>query len=117
MNYRTLGRTGLKVSELCLGTVTFGANFYGIAVVDQTKANQMVARAIKAGINFFDTADVYSYGQSEPVLGAAMKATALNRASLAASLIGLRTLVAMTLLTSPVPFVAGCHHLAIAALS
>ena len=60
MKYRTLGHTGLKVSELCLGTMTFGENFYGIAVVDQPNANAMVARALAAGINFFDTADVYS---------------------------------------------------------
>ena len=73
MNYRLLGRTGLKVSELCLGTMTFGKNFYGIAVVEQPDANAMTARAIDAGINFFDTADVYSYGESETVLGQALK--------------------------------------------
>ena len=73
MNYRLLGRTGLKVSELCLGTMTFGKNFYGIAVVEQPDANAMAARAIDAGINFFDTADVYSYGESETVLGQALK--------------------------------------------
>jgi aryl-alcohol dehydrogenase-like predicted oxidoreductase len=73
MNYRVLGRTGLKVSELCLGTMTFGENFYGIAVVDQSNANAMVARAFDAGINLFDTADVYSYGRSEEVLGQALK--------------------------------------------
>jgi aryl-alcohol dehydrogenase-like predicted oxidoreductase len=67
MNYRTLGRPGLKVSELCLGTMTFGENFYGIAVVDQPSSNAMVARALAAGINFCDTADVYSYGESETV--------------------------------------------------
>ncbi len=81
MNYRTMGRTGLKVSELCLGTMTFGENFYNIAVVDQTSANQMVARALEAGINFFDTADVYSYGQSETALGSAIKESAANRDS------------------------------------
>ncbi|MBC8031612.1 MAG: aldo/keto reductase [Pyrinomonadaceae bacterium] len=81
MNYRTLGRTGLKVSELCLGTMTFGENFYGIAVVDQTTANTMVAKALEAGINFFDTADVYSYGQSETVLGVAIKESATSRDS------------------------------------
>lgn len=81
MNYRTLGRTGLKVSELCLGTMTFGENFFNIAVVDQTSANKMVARALEAGINFFDTADVYSYGQSETVLGGAIKESAPNRGS------------------------------------
>src|ERR1051325_8998224 len=73
MNYRTLGNTGLKVSELCLGTMTFGENFFNIAVVGQTSANEMVGRALDAGINFFDTADVYSYGQSETVLGQAFK--------------------------------------------
>jgi aryl-alcohol dehydrogenase-like predicted oxidoreductase len=79
MNYRVLGHTGLKVSELCLGTMTFGENFYGIAVVDQPSANAMVKRAWEAGINFFDTADVYSYGQSEIVLGQALKDCGLDR--------------------------------------
>src|SRR5216683_3773438 len=79
MNYRVLGRTGLKVSELCLGTMTFGENFYGIAVVDQPGANTMVARALEAGINFFDTADVYSYGESETVLGQALKDCGIDR--------------------------------------
>ncbi|HEV7799162.1 MAG TPA: aldo/keto reductase, partial [Pyrinomonadaceae bacterium] len=79
MNYRVLGRTGLKVSELCLGTMTFGQNFYGIAVVDQPSANAMVARALEAGINFFDTADVYSYGESEKVLGQALKDSNVER--------------------------------------
>ena len=73
MNYRRLGRTGLKVSELCLGAMTFGTRFYNIASVDQKGANQMVARALAAGINFFDTADVYSYGESEEMLGRAIK--------------------------------------------
>ncbi|MEP6818670.1 MAG: aldo/keto reductase [bacterium] len=81
MKYRTLGRTGLKVSELCLGTMTFGENFYGIAVVDQSNANAMVTRALEAGINFFDTADVYSYGQSEVVLGQALKDCGVARDS------------------------------------
>lgn len=79
MNYNRLGRTGLKVSELCLGTMTFGQNFYGIAVVDQPSANAMVARALEAGINFFDTADVYSYGESETVLGHAVKDSGVDR--------------------------------------
>ncbi len=79
MNYRLLGRTGLKVSELCLGTMTFGENFYGIAVVDQPGANTMVTRALEAGINFFDTADVYSYGESEVVLGQALKESGTPR--------------------------------------
>src|SRR3981189_3113378 len=73
MKYRVLGGTGVKVSELCLGTMTFGDNFLNIAVVDQVSANQMVGRSLEAGINFFDTADVYAYGQSETILGQALK--------------------------------------------
>ncbi len=79
MKYRLLGRTGLKVSELCLGTMTFGDNFFNIAVVDQSGANKMVARAFDAGINFFDTADVYAYGQSETILGKALKKSGVAR--------------------------------------
>lgn len=79
MNYRVLGRTGLRVSELCLGTMTFGENFFNIAVVDQPSANKMVARALEVGINFFDTADVYSYGRSEEVLGEAIKDSGVQR--------------------------------------
>jgi aryl-alcohol dehydrogenase-like predicted oxidoreductase len=59
--------------------MTFGQNFFGIAVVDQPNANAMVARAVEAGINFFDTADVYSYGESETVLGQALKACGVER--------------------------------------
>src|SRR5258708_15509359 len=79
MKHRVLGRTGLKVSELCLGTMTFGENFFNIAVVDQAGANAMVARCLEAGINFFDTADVYSYGRSEEVLGEAIKTSGIAR--------------------------------------
>src|SRR4028118_136975 len=81
MNYRKLGRTGLKVSELCLGTMTFGSNFYNIGVVEQAGANAMVARALEAGINFFDTADVYSFGESETILGRAIKEAGVERSS------------------------------------
>lgn len=73
MKYRSLGRTGLKVSELCLGTMTFGSRFYNIGEVDQKGANELVSRALDAGVNFFDTADVYSYGESEEALGQAFK--------------------------------------------
>ena len=79
MKYRLLGRTGVKVSELCLGTMTFGDNFLNIAVVDQAGANKMVARALDAGINFFDTADVYAYGQAETILGRALKKAGVAR--------------------------------------
>jgi aryl-alcohol dehydrogenase-like predicted oxidoreductase len=79
MNYRRLGNTGLKVSELCLGTMTFGSNFYTIGTVDQAGTDQMVARAIEAGINFFDTADMYSFGESEKMLGKALKGAGARR--------------------------------------
>ena len=73
MKYHFLGNTGLKVSELCLGAMTFGSSFFNIAKVDQTAANRMVALAWTAGVNFFDTADVYSYGESEEILGRALR--------------------------------------------
>ncbi|HKJ94631.1 MAG TPA: aldo/keto reductase [Gammaproteobacteria bacterium] len=69
MEYRQLGHTGLKVSELCLGTMTFGSNFINIAEVGQSDADRLVGRARDAGVNFFDTADVYSRGESEEILG------------------------------------------------
>ncbi len=67
MQYRNLGRTGLKVSELCLGTMTFGH------VTDETQAKRMVDMAFAAGVNFFDTADSYAGGESEVILGKALK--------------------------------------------
>ena len=81
MNYRQLGKSGVRVSELCLGTMTFGSGFFNIAVVDQAGANRLVARAIEAGINFFDTADVYSHGEAETILGRALKECAVARES------------------------------------
>lgn len=79
MKYRRLGNTGLKVSELCLGTMTFGGKFFNIAAVDEEGANHMTARALDAGINFIDTADVYSYGESEELTGRAIKAAKVSR--------------------------------------
>ncbi len=75
MRYRLLGRTGLLVSELCLGAMTFGGRGYWEAVgkVPQEEASSLVARAIDRGINFFDTANVYSEGESEKMLGQALK--------------------------------------------
>src|SRR5512140_2648265 len=67
MKYRLLGRTGLYVSELCLGTMTYGsAGFWeGMGGLDQQAVNAQVNGAFEAGINFIDTANVYSFGQSE----------------------------------------------------
>ncbi|RYX81725.1 aldo/keto reductase [bacterium] len=75
MRYNKLGRTGLFVSELCLGTMTFGSNemFKAVAGVQQQEADTLVARSFEAGINFFDTADVYSDGQSEIITGKALR--------------------------------------------
>jgi aryl-alcohol dehydrogenase-like predicted oxidoreductase len=75
MRYKTLGRTDLKVSELCFGAMTFGTqgkapkNFGG---VDLPGANKLVASALDAGVNFFDTADIYSNGNLESMLGQAL---------------------------------------------
>lgn len=76
MNYRLLGRTGLYVSEICFGTMTFsGKSFWKvIGETGQDEANRLVETAIDAGVNFFDTADVYSEGESEVTLGKALGA-------------------------------------------
>ena len=76
MEYKTLGDTGLLVSDLCLGTMTFhgGEGFWkAIGNVDQAGADALIEASIDAGINFFDTADVYSEGESEKALGQALK--------------------------------------------
>jgi aryl-alcohol dehydrogenase-like predicted oxidoreductase len=74
MKYRYLGNSGLKVSELCLGAMTFGDDSYGkeIGTITQTEANRLTGIALENGINFFDTADVYSTGMSEIMLGKAL---------------------------------------------
>ena len=79
MEYRQLGRTGMKVSALCLGTMTFGSDFYHIATVAQKEADEIVRRAWESGINFFDTADIYSRGESEEILGKALKNIGIER--------------------------------------
>lgn len=79
MKYRLLGNTGLKVSELCFGTMTFGSGFYGIGQVDQQGADALVKGALDGGINFFDTADVYSRGESETLLGRALERAGVGR--------------------------------------
>ena len=74
MRYNPLGRTGLLVSELSLGTMTFGVSQWGaIGGVDQAGADQLVRCALDAGVNLLDTADVYSGGQSEEMTGAALR--------------------------------------------
>ena len=75
MRYRTLGNTGLHVSEICLGTMTFGGRGFWSAIggLDQSLADRIVGRALEAGVNFIDTADVYSEGLSEEITGQAMR--------------------------------------------
>lgn len=76
MRYKKLGNTGLFVSELCLGTMTFGGqeDMWGkIGQLQQAQAEELVGRALDAGINFIDTADVYSGGRSEEITGQALK--------------------------------------------
>lgn len=76
MNYRPLGRTGLRVSELCFGTMTFGGEgmYKVIGETAQAEADRLVGRCLDAGMNFFDTADTYSGGRSEQILGRALGA-------------------------------------------
>lgn len=75
MEYRQLGKSGLLVSELCLGTMSFGSagSWANVGSLDETASTRLVDIAFDAGINFFDTADVYSFGQSEQLLGKALK--------------------------------------------
>ena len=83
MRYRPLGRTGQFVSEICLGTMTFagGAGIWrAIGAVEQKGATALVERALAAGVNFIDTADVYSEGQSEVMLGQALRDLKVDRA-------------------------------------
>jgi aryl-alcohol dehydrogenase-like predicted oxidoreductase len=81
MKYNLLGNTGLKVSELCLGTMTFGGKgfFKVIGSQGQEIADELLKRSVDAGINFIDTANVYSEGWSEEITGQAVHNLGLNR--------------------------------------
>lgn len=82
MEYKTLGDTGLLVSTLCFGTMTFHGGtglFKAIGSVDQAGADELIKASIDAGINFFDTADVYSEGESEKTLGQSLKNLNISR--------------------------------------
>jgi aryl-alcohol dehydrogenase (NADP+) len=73
MEYVNLGSTGLKVSRLCLGCMTYGSRKWREWVLDEAESRPFIRRALELGINFFDTADMYSLGASEEVLGRALK--------------------------------------------
>jgi len=81
MKYNLLGNTGLLVSELCLGTMTFGGKgrFAHIGQLEQDAVNQLVKASVDAGINFIDTANVYSEGLSEELTGRSIKQLGLHR--------------------------------------
>src|ERR1700728_595900 len=82
MKYHTLGPTGLLVSEICLGTMTFAAGegmWKSVADVEQDLADQMLKTSFDAGVNFVDTANVYTSGESEKTLGRAIRNVGLAR--------------------------------------
>jgi aryl-alcohol dehydrogenase (NADP+) len=73
MEYVNLGSTGLKVSRICLGTMTYGSKRWREWVLEEEEGRPFIRRALELGINFFDTADMYSVGVSEEILGRALK--------------------------------------------
>ena len=73
MEYTNLGSTGLKVSRICLGCMTYGSSSWRQWVLNEEEGRPFIKQAIEQGINFFDTADMYSLGKSEEVLGRALK--------------------------------------------
>ena len=81
MKYNFLGNTGLLVSEICFGTMTFGGRGFWEAIgkIQQEEVNGLMKAVVDSGINFIDTANVYSYGESERLLGQSVKDLGLNR--------------------------------------
>jgi len=81
MKYNFLGNTGVVVSEICFGTMTFGGKGYWEAIgkVQRQEVNELMKVVVDSGINFIDTANVYSYGESEKLLGQSIKDLGLSR--------------------------------------
>src|SRR3954469_24834726 len=73
MEYTNLGSTGVKVSRICLGCMTYGTKKWRQWVLEEEESRPFIKQALESGINFFDTADMYSLGASEQVLGRALK--------------------------------------------
>ena len=73
MEYVNLGKAGMKVSRLCLGAMTYGSKRWREWVLEEEEGRPFIRRALELGINFFDTADMYSLGVSEEILGRALK--------------------------------------------
>lgn len=89
MRYNTMGRTGLQVSQLCVGMMSYGTPDWQKWVLDYESAEHFVKRALDAGINFFDTADFYSHGLSEEFLGKAIAKLTDRRSVALTSKVGL----------------------------
>ncbi len=79
MEYVKFGKTGMKVSRLCLGMMTYGSKKWREWVLEEEEAVPFVKKALEAGINFFDTADVYSFGASEQALGKSLRSLGVKR--------------------------------------
>ena len=79
MQYVNLGKTGMKVSRLCLGMMSYGSKTWREWVLEGDEAKPFIQRALEAGINFFDTADVYSLGESERITGRLLKELGVRR--------------------------------------
>lgn len=79
MQYVNLGKTGMKVSRLCLGMMSYGSKQWREWILEEEDAKPFVKRALDAGINFFDTADVYSLGESERITGKLLKDLGVRR--------------------------------------
>src|ERR1700690_1774325 len=73
MQFVNLGSTGLKVSRLCLGCMTYGSKKWREWILEEEESRPFIRRALELGITFFDTADVYSIGVSEQILGRALR--------------------------------------------
>ena len=79
MEYVNLGKAGIKVSRICLGAMTYGSKSWREWVLEEEESRPFIRRALELGINFFDTADMYSVGVSEEILGRALKDFAPSR--------------------------------------
>jgi aryl-alcohol dehydrogenase (NADP+) len=79
MQYTNLGKTGMKVSRLCLGMMSYGSKQWRDWVLNEEEAKPFIKRALDAGFNFFDTADVYSTGESERITGSLLKHFGVRR--------------------------------------
>src|SRR5688572_11463513 len=79
MQYINLGKTGMKVSRLCLGMMSYGSKKWREWILEEEESKPFIKRALDAGINFFDTADVYSLGESERVTGNILKDLGVRR--------------------------------------